>query len=80
MLPVCATWEDEAWAYCRAWLDLAADEAVAGAVAQQQQMEELGMTDAAAGAPGEHIWDRPQDWRLPGGGQELQEEDMVGWW
>ncbi|KAF8067307.1 SRL1 [Scenedesmus sp. PABB004] len=25
MLPVCASWEDEAWAYCRAWLDLQTD-------------------------------------------------------
>jgi hypothetical protein len=29
VLPVCSTWEDEAWAYCRAWLDLGGDEAVA---------------------------------------------------
>lgn len=29
VLPVCSGWEDEAWAYCRAWLDLGADERVA---------------------------------------------------
>ena len=28
-LPACASWEDEAWAYCRAWLDLGADERAA---------------------------------------------------
>ncbi|KAI8477109.1 MAG: 107-domain-containing protein [Monoraphidium minutum] len=29
VLPVCAGWEDEAWAYCRAWLDHGADERAA---------------------------------------------------
>jgi len=36
VLPVCAGWEDEAWTYCRAWMDLAAEAAVpaqAGTVA-----------------------------------------------
>jgi nuclear pore complex protein Nup107 len=28
VLPVCSTWEDACWAYCRAWLDNAADAAL----------------------------------------------------
>lgn len=28
VLPVCGGWEDECWAYCRAWLDLRAEAAV----------------------------------------------------
>jgi hypothetical protein len=48
MLPVCAgSWEDECWAYCRAWLDLAADAELARCfaslrAARQQQRQQRG--------------------------------------
>jgi hypothetical protein len=53
VLPVCAGWEDEAWAYCRAWLDLGADERVAAE--EEEARAGFGAVDTApAGAPSVH--------------------------
>lgn len=67
MLPVCgSSWEDACWAYCRAWLDVAVDEALGLDATPQAQLlaEELvvaaaqlhGDAAAAAGPSGGGDW------------------------
>jgi hypothetical protein len=46
VLPVCGGWEDEAWAYCRAWLDLGADERAA----EEAEAARASFGDADSGA------------------------------
>ncbi|KIY95383.1 Nuclear pore complex protein [Monoraphidium neglectum] len=46
VLPVCGGWEDEAWAYCRAWLDLGADEKAA----EEAEAARASFGDADSGA------------------------------
>uniref|UniRef100_A0A383W4J3 Nuclear pore complex protein n=1 Tax=Tetradesmus obliquus TaxID=3088 RepID=A0A383W4J3_TETOB len=48
MLPVCASWEDEMWSYCRAWLDLQTDAMLLEGVEHQLPGAAQHMLGAAA--------------------------------
>ena len=88
MLAVCSSWEDEAWSYCRAWLDVGADQAVAAA-AQQLQPGMKGLRGRALAeameVEGQEEEEEQQqlvaavaEWKLPGGDVEQDEVDQVG--
>jgi hypothetical protein len=84
MLAVCSSWEDEVWSYCRAWLDVGADKAVAAAAAQQllssarPQRRRLAETMEVEEEQQQQLVAALAEWRLPGGDLEQDEVDQVG--